>query len=808
MAEQKYSTIVELKVDTQAAAQKALELDRALKDLKKTEKDLRKEIEKEGQATAEQKEQLAKITMEQHQLNEQKKAYQKEVKNNLKILNSQEGSLKQQRAILAKLNEEWDSLSETARKGEYGEKLKAQIDELNESVKEAEQSTGRFQRSVGDYEGSIKRALGGMIPFGDSIVDLADSSEAAGKGFKGFGAAIKSAAKSALAFLMTPIGAALASIAATLALVNLRSEQYNKALEGSEELQKKATWATAAATVWQEKFKKVREDWFKMELANSDKLRTGWGAVGDLFKKLIGTGNQGDSFEGIFARIFFGDDVAKQQEREKASLALLQQARDLTIEEAKVAKDVAKLRADAKDKEHYTDEQRLSFVRQANDLELKLAEKKKQYAEEALNIAKGNTELSDTSTEDLDKIAQLEADKYIAETEYQMKRKELLENEQSILNEIRAEKQAAFMETMAQKEAEVEAMNAVIDLEIKLMADGFEKERRMAEENTRRTIEALKKRLDTEKNLTTKAREAINKQILLQEQALQQQLNSFDRQAFMEQLDARAREIEWSLKLAEKGTMEELSIKLEKLKTEREITLANDQLTAKERVLIEQWYTKEMDRLISEQMKTKEAQAKQDYALHEASADLLGSMSQLLEEAGDKNKALAVAAKALALGEIAINTGLAISKGISASAGVPFPGNIAAIASTVATVMANVASAIGMVKSAKFATGGYVSGDGSATSDSVPARLSNGESVSNASATSMFWPLQSALNLAGGGAPIIPNGASPASMRAGEDMLARSFARGAQSVQLSVSVAEINAVQDRVAYLETLGDVK
>lgn len=75
MAEQKYSTIVELKVDTQAAAQKALELDRALKDLKKTEKDLRKEIEKEGQATAEQKEALAKITMEQHQLNELYKTY-------------------------------------------------------------------------------------------------------------------------------------------------------------------------------------------------------------------------------------------------------------------------------------------------------------------------------------------------------------------------------------------------------------------------------------------------------------------------------------------------------------------------------------------------------------------------------------------------------------------------------------------------------------------------------------------------------------------------------------------------------------
>jgi hypothetical protein len=50
-----------------------------------------------------------------------------------------------------------------------------------------------------------------------------------------------------------------------------------------------------------------------------------------------------------------------------------------------------------------------------------------------------------------------------------------------------------------------------------------------------------------------------------------------------------------------------------------------------------------------------------------------------------------------------------------------------------------------------FAAGGFVSGAGSGTSDSIPAMLSNGESVNNAETTRRFAPLLSAMNAAGGG---------------------------------------------------------
>lgn len=50
-----------------------------------------------------------------------------------------------------------------------------------------------------------------------------------------------------------------------------------------------------------------------------------------------------------------------------------------------------------------------------------------------------------------------------------------------------------------------------------------------------------------------------------------------------------------------------------------------------------------------------------------------------------------------------------------------------------------------------FAEGGYVSGPGNGVSDSIPARLSNGESVINANSTAMFGGLLSMINEAGGG---------------------------------------------------------
>lgn len=192
---------------------------------------------------------------------------------------------------------------------------------------------------------------------------------------------------------------------------------------------------------------------------------------------------------------------------------------------------------------------------------------------------------------------------------------------------------------------------------------------------------------------------------------------------------------------------------------------------------------------------------------YEAISGMIGATSQIAEAFGEESKGLAKASKVLALAEIAINTGVALAAGIKQAQSVPFPANIAAIATTVTTILSNVASAIKTVKSAKFAKGGDVTGPGTGTSDSINAMLSNGESVVTASATSMFAPALSAFNQIGGGVPILGNGG--ANQQIGEEFLARAVARGVAAMPRPVvSVEEINRTSGRVETIERLAAIK
>lgn len=191
-------------------------------------------------------------------------------------------------------------------------------------------------------------------------------------------------------------------------------------------------------------------------------------------------------------------------------------------------------------------------------------------------------------------------------------------------------------------------------------------------------------------------------------------------------------------------------------------------------------------------------------AKYQAMETVTGGLVALTQQIGESDKGFAILSKTLALAEIAINTGKAIAKMVSAEAGKGIFG-LATMASGIATILTNIASAISVVKSAKFATGGLVTGPGTGTSDSIPAQLSNGESVMTARATSMFAPLLSSFNQMGGGVPI--NVTQTSSQALGEDMLARAVAKGVQSIRPVVSVEEINNVSNRVKVLENLGNV-
>lgn len=120
-------------------------------------------------------------------------------------------------------------------------------------------------------------------------------------------------------------------------------------------------------------------------------------------------------------------------------------------------------------------------------------------------------------------------------------------------------------------------------------------------------------------------------------------------------------------------------------------------------------------------------------SLASIASDGFGKQSKIYRALFDVSKAFTIAKAALAMEE---DIAAASSKG--------FPANIPLIAAAAAEG-AQIISAIKSI-SLSFAAGGFVSGAGTGTSDSIPANLSNGEFVTNAQATAQWRPMLEAIN--------------------------------------------------------------
>ena len=240
------------------------------------------------------------------------------------------------------------------------------------------------------------------------------------------------------------------------------------------------------------------------------------------------------------------------------------------------------------------------------------------------------------------------------------------------------------------------------------------------------------------------------------------------------------------------GFDERLKLQQENLDIEHAQRVANGE----DALATEIWYQGEMTRITKEN-----ADARREYALSIAQASMAGASQMIssLKELAEVSGASAQYQKALALAEVALNTGQAISAGIASAMATPFPANIGAILTTISAVISGIAQAKSAIKSAniptaKFAQGGLVQGEGTATSDSIPAMLSNGESVMTARATSAYSGILSALNTSVGGAPI-----GESTKTKGTQQLVQQFADAVANTPIYTAVTDINEGQARVA---------
>jgi hypothetical protein len=881
----KQEKILDIKVNYSEAIKAIAEYQTKIDAAREAESKLKKQL-KDGEISRQQyNEEMAASKAYIADCNDSIRIITKTMQNQIKQEKEQEGSLRSLRAELSNLTSEYDALSEAERKGAKGEELKNKINEVTDSLKGAEEETQRYYRNVGNYKEAIIDAANANIPFVQQINQMVTSLG----GLKNYLAGMKTemVAVSAsttgwikvlkllkVALIGTGIGAlvvALGSLVAWFTKTQKGVEAANKIMAAlgatiNVIIDRASKLGSALVNLFTGNFKQAGADakavfsGIGKEIA--DETKQAW--------KLAEVLNEIDKKEVMLSM----SRAANRAEIEKLKKAADDQTLS-TQERIKAAEKAAEI--EKKDLEIQTE---LAEARLANTLGFtkmtgevrKLMEQIKAGDVTADEVI-GKLGLSESTIEDLknfrdqfNELQELMEDSYGRQTE-----------QQNTLNSIRQEGADKAKEA---KQKELEAVRAAEDAMLALVKEGRDKQSKEITLQYNRQIEDLRTRLQTETDLTVKARQAINDQIKALEQQKSMELQKLSDEELQKEIDNRTKLISLQLEAVKEGSEQEYQLKMQQLASQRDSELADKELTEQMKQAITDKYNKQMDDLVTQHEKdlsekqqeairlrmeneimqmqqsgaskldilqqqaeqklellnsiqqqegeseqeflNRKLQANQEYidakkaiadkeveieqTKLEAIESVTGGLASAFEALGENNKAFAILSKTLALAEIAINTGKALAAGIAQAQSVPFPANIAAIATTVGTILANIATAINTVKSAKFATGGLVTGPGTGTSDSVPAQLSNGESVMTARATSMFAPILSSFNQMGGGVPI--NVAQSSNQSIGEDMLARAVAKGMLMAPApQVSVEEFTSVANKVKFLESNGNL-
>lgn len=809
--------IISIEIDAGRAIQEIAQLDAQIESLKKQEAALKKEMKEGGGATSAQREAMARLKNEITYLNGVKRVYTSEVQRAMKANRENEGSLKQLRAQLASLTSQYDALSRTEREGSVGQNLQKRIKEINDEVRKGEEVTGRFQRSVGSYAKSLAPQFNGLqsslAVFGNGLTALRDLGsstsasinrliadfKAANAAAVGLGTAQKAAAIGTNTLItglkLLKVAIFATGIGALIVTLGTLYNYFTRTQEGVEKFNVVMAQVGAVIDVILDRVAMLGKALVQVFTGDLK------GAADTAKGALVGIGEE------------LTEETRRAGELRKALNEIEKQEAGLRARRAAEKVEIAELRRLANDTSK-SYEERIKAQEEANRIAIKTAEDEKRIGEariaNILAVNKGTKEYKQLM-DDLAKgrnIDEIIANQGLAQStikdfdglvdayeRYNQKVQEFTQMTVEGVAKVNSIAKEAATKAKEARDKELAEAEKVIDMQIALIRDGMVRARAEEDVSHRRKVEELKRRLAEEENLTLEARKSINQQLELEEQRHQQAIELLDQEAFDKKL--KETQERHQQMLAEKSA--EFTAELEQLiadiKAEQAVEFAADVA-----------YFDSEEKKHNFEIEADEERKNSQKELWQAFKRSTNALADLAEE----NKAFAIASKGVALVEIATATGVAMANGIKTAAQAkPWYVALAAIATMVSTVLANAARAKKIAKGARFAEGGYVSGEGTATSDSIPAMLSNTESVNNAQSTAMFWPMQSAFNVMGGGAPIIPaqGDVNTAAMRAGEDMLARSVSKGVQSIQVVASWTEGQAVGDRVRMLESLGDV-
>lgn len=134
-------------------------------------KAIQKEGERWGQLTQKQAQRISNLTAENEKLKIAKSELVQITKNQIKVDNTEAGSMENKSQLLGKLRMAWRKMTDEQKNANQG--MLQTIQQLDKSLKEADGSIGNFQRIVGDYRGAIGDFIGQFPKLGGVVSKFA-----------------------------------------------------------------------------------------------------------------------------------------------------------------------------------------------------------------------------------------------------------------------------------------------------------------------------------------------------------------------------------------------------------------------------------------------------------------------------------------------------------------------------------------------------------------------------------------------------------------------------------------------------------
>jgi len=155
---------------------------------------------------------------------------------------------------------------------------------------------------------------------------------------------------------------------------------------------------------------------------------------------------------------------------------------------------------------------------------------------------------------------------------------------------------------------EREAIRKAQDTALALVMEGIQKQRDQLNLSATREIDDLQHKLETEKNLTATAKQAIAETIKNIQSKLVQDLAKLDDQAIADRIDKETKRIQLQLDAVQKGTEQEFSLRQQQIEENRQKELQDNKMLSEEKrqdeALINSKYDKQRQDEIDNQNKT------------------------------------------------------------------------------------------------------------------------------------------------------------------------------------------------------------